>query len=94
MGGGCSSRWRPWSWRSWPWSSTTSCRPVTRSCATSPCSGTSGSGWRAFGPELRQYIVTCNDEERPFSRDERRWIYTSAKDQDNTFGFGTDTQID
>ena len=28
-----------------------------------------------FGPELRQYIVTCNDEERPFSRDQRRWVY-------------------
>ena len=24
-----------------------------------------------FGPELRQYIVTSNDEERPFSRDQR-----------------------
>ena len=23
----------------------------------------------AFGPELRQYIVTSNNEERPFSRD-------------------------
>lgn len=48
----------------------------------------------AFGPELRQYIVTNNDEERPFSRDERRWIYTSAKDIDNTFGFGTDNSVD
>ena len=25
----------------------------------------------AVGPELRQYIVTNNDEERPFSRDQR-----------------------
>ena len=33
----------------------------------------------ATGPELRQYIVTDNDEERPFSRDQRRWIYASAK---------------
>lgn len=48
----------------------------------------------AFGPELRQYIVTNNDDERPFSRDERRWIYTSAKDLDNTFGFGTDNRLD
>jgi glutamate synthase domain-containing protein 2 len=48
----------------------------------------------AFGPELRQYIVTSNDEERPFSRDERRWIYTSAKQRDNTFGFGTDNSVD
>ena len=48
----------------------------------------------AFGPELRQYIVTSNDEERPFSRDERRWIYTSAKNLDSTFGFGTDNRVD
>ena len=27
----------------------------------------------AVGPELRQYIVTDNNEERPFSRDQRRW---------------------
>lgn len=48
----------------------------------------------AFGPELRQYIVTSNDEERPFSRAERRWIYTSSKGLDNTFGFGTESRID
>jgi glutamate synthase (ferredoxin) len=28
----------------------------------------------AVGPELRQYIVTSNEEERPFSRDQRRWV--------------------
>ena len=33
----------------------------------------------SIGPELRQYIVTNNDEERPFSRDQRRWIYSAAK---------------
>ena len=32
-----------------------------------------------IGPELRQYIVTDNDEERPFSRDQRRWVYSSSK---------------
>ena len=37
----------------------------------------------AVGPELRQYIVTGNDEERPFSRDERRWVYASSKRQNN-----------
>src|SRR3712207_8703638 len=42
------------------------------------------------GPELRQYIVTSNDEERPFSRDQRRWVYASSKREINTFGFGTD----
>src|SRR3954469_4518102 len=47
-----------------------------------------------FGPELRQYIVTSNDEERPFSRDQRRWVYASAKRQVNTFGFGTDNDLE
>lgn len=48
----------------------------------------------SFGPELRQYILTSNDEEKPFSRDQRRWIYTSAYRRDNTFGFGTDNHLD
>lgn len=47
-----------------------------------------------FGPELRQYIVTSNDEERPFSRDQRRWVYASAKLENNYFGFGTDNDIE
>jgi len=47
-----------------------------------------------FGPELRQYIVTGNDEERPFSRDQRRWIYASAKRENNYFGFGTDNDLE
>lgn len=42
------------------------------------------------GPELRQYIVTSNDEERPFNRDQRRWVYTSAKRENSYVGFGTD----
>lgn len=44
----------------------------------------------AVGPELRQYIVTGNDEERPFSRNERRWVYATAKQQNPHFGFGSD----
>lgn len=48
----------------------------------------------AVGPELRQYIVTGNDEERPFSRDQRRWIYASSKRANNYFGFGTDNDLD
>ncbi|MEM7164304.1 MAG: FMN-binding glutamate synthase family protein [Planctomycetota bacterium] len=48
--------------------------------------------FEAVGPELRQYIVTNNDEERPFTRDQRRWIYASAKRQNNYFGFGTDNR--
>jgi len=48
----------------------------------------------SVGPELRQYVVTSNDEERPFSRDQRRWVYASSKAQINTFGFGTDNDVE
>ena len=47
----------------------------------------------SVGPELRQYIVTSNDEERPFSRDQRRWVYASSKREINTFGFGSDNDM-
>ncbi len=47
-----------------------------------------------IGPELRQYIVTDNDEERPFSRDQRRWVYATAKKENRYFGFGTDNKFD
>lgn len=46
-----------------------------------------------IGPELRQYIVTDNDEERPFSRDQRRWVYATAKNENPYFGFGTDAKF-
>ncbi|HEX9885526.1 MAG TPA: FMN-binding glutamate synthase family protein [Longimicrobiales bacterium] len=48
----------------------------------------------SVGPELRQYIVTNNDEERPFSRDHRRWVYASSKRQNNYCGFGTDNELE
>jgi glutamate synthase domain-containing protein 2 len=48
----------------------------------------------AVGPELRQYIVTDNDSERPFSRDQRRWVYASAKRENNYFGFGSDNDME
>src|SRR4051812_49901003 len=47
-----------------------------------------------IGPELRQYIVAGNDEERPFSRDQRRWVYASAKLENNYIGFGTDNDVE
>lgn len=47
-----------------------------------------------IGPELRQYIVTSNNEERPFSRDQRTWVYASAKKQNNYQGFGTDNEYE
>ncbi|MDN5854527.1 MAG: FMN-binding glutamate synthase family protein, partial [Actinomycetia bacterium] len=48
----------------------------------------------SVGPELRQYITTNNDEERPFSRDQRRWVYASSKLENNYFGFGTDNDVE
>jgi len=48
----------------------------------------------SVGPELRQYIVAGNNEERPFTRDQRRWVYASAKKENNYFGFGTDNDIE
>jgi glutamate synthase domain-containing protein 2 len=47
-----------------------------------------------IGPELRQYVVADNEEERPFNRDQRRWIYATAKRQNPYFGFGTDSDIE
>ncbi len=46
----------------------------------------------SVGPELRQYIVTNNNEERPFSRDQRRWVYASSKLENNYFGFGSSNE--
>ncbi len=48
----------------------------------------------ALGAPMRQYIVTANDDERPFSRDQRRWVYASAKKENNYFGFGTDNDLE
>ena len=47
-----------------------------------------------LGPELRQYIVARDDEERPFNRDQRSWIYASSKRENNYFGFGTDNDLE
>ncbi|MEO1994375.1 MAG: FMN-binding glutamate synthase family protein, partial [Planctomycetaceae bacterium] len=45
------------------------------------------------GPELRQYWVANDKEERPFNRQERSWIYASSKGENNTFGFGTSEDL-
>ncbi|RRB06572.1 FMN-binding glutamate synthase family protein [Larkinella rosea] len=47
----------------------------------------------SFGPELRQYIVANNREELPFNRQQRAWIYSSSKQENNFQGFGTDQDI-
>jgi glutamate synthase (ferredoxin) len=48
----------------------------------------------SVGPELRQYIVTNNNEERPFSRGQRRWVYASSKRANNYFAFGSDNELE
>lgn len=47
-----------------------------------------------LGPKLRQYIVADNNEERPFNRDQRHWIYRSSNKENNYFGFGTDNDLE
>lgn len=47
-----------------------------------------------LGPKLRQYIVADNNEERPFNRDQRQWVYRSANHENNYFGFGTDNDLE
>ncbi len=48
----------------------------------------------AFGPELRQYIVTSNEDEQPFNRNQRKWIYATSEKKNTYFGFGTDVNVD
>ncbi len=45
------------------------------------------------GPEMRQYWVANDKEEQPFNRSEREWIYSSADNENNNFGFGTSEVI-
>lgn len=47
----------------------------------------------SIGPELRQYLVAHNREERPFNRIERNWISKSSRQENNYESFGTDTDI-
>lgn len=59
-----------------------------------PVIGHARHGLEDLGPKLRQYIVAGNDEERPFTRDQRHWIYRSADKGNNYFGFGTDNDLE
>ena len=47
-----------------------------------------------LGPKLRQYIIAGNNDERPFTRDQREWVYSSADGENNYFGFGTDNDLE
>lgn len=46
------------------------------------------------GPELRQYWFAADKSERPFDRTQRNWVYESAKGAPNTFGFGTESELE
>jgi glutamate synthase domain-containing protein 2 len=59
-----------------------------------PVLGRARYALESVGPELRQYLVAGNNEERPFTRDQRRWVYASAKAENNYFGFGTDNDLE
>src|SRR3954471_5387936 len=48
----------------------------------------------AIGPELRQYIVTDNNSERPLSRDPSPRIDASSKHQNNYFACGADNGVE
>ncbi|MBO6938047.1 MAG: hypothetical protein JJ863_23970 [Deltaproteobacteria bacterium] len=45
-------------------------------------------------PKLRQYAVARNDEERPFTRDQRSWVARSAAKENHYFRFGTDKELE
>ncbi|MDV8002031.1 FMN-binding glutamate synthase family protein [Rhodococcus sp. IEGM 1408] len=65
--------------------------PILR---TFPVLGHARKAISSIGPELRQYIVASDDEERPFTRDQRNWVYESAEGRATTFGFGTDNNVE
>lgn len=47
-----------------------------------------------IGPELRQYITAGDREERPFDRNQRSWVYASAKKVSDQSGFGTNQELE
>ncbi len=59
-----------------------------------PLAGHGRAVLEKLGPKLRQYIIASNNEERPFDRDQREWIYSSADGENNYFGFGTDNDLE
>ncbi len=46
------------------------------------------------GPLLRQYLFLNDQEETPYSRITRNWIYESSKGTRNTIGFGSQIDMD
>ncbi len=48
----------------------------------------------SMGPLLRQYLFLNDQEETPYNRITRNWIYQSSKGTRNTIGFGTQIDMD
>ncbi|MDN4165525.1 FMN-binding glutamate synthase family protein [Cytophagales bacterium LB-30] len=48
----------------------------------------------SLGPLLRQYIFSNDQEELPYNRITRKWIYESSRGARNTIGFGTQLDMD
>ena len=46
-----------------------------------------------FRPEIQQYFISNNLEERPFSRERRNIVYSRAKDMTDTIPFGTQRDL-
>ena len=43
----------------------------------------------SLGPLLRQYLFLSDQEETPYNRITRNWVYHTSQGQRNTIGFGT-----
>src|SRR3990167_1820347 len=44
-------------------------------------------------PEIHQYFIASNTDERPFNREQRNLVYRRAKSLDDTLPFGTEENI-
>ena len=44
-------------------------------------------------PEIRQYLIESDQDEEPFSRDDRSLVYQRAKDQEDARPFGTRQRV-
>jgi len=46
-----------------------------------------------FRPEIQQYLIASNEEERPFNRNTRSVVYQRAKNERDTVPYGTENNI-
>lgn len=62
--------------------------------ATFRSSGTRRTAWSPSGLSCASIWWPVTTKERPFTRDQRRWVYAWSKKENNYFGFGTDNDIE